>query len=204
MTVEFEGIPYSDCFAVEIRWVARREREQDLKVEVGVEVDFRKTTFLKSKIRSGTIEETAVVHKELFRAIAKACAAAKGDVAVEEEIETPEEEEAVISPPAIETMDMKGRALQLLWNVSWDLFDNSTVLGCGALVLLLCFWRVLLRNRGVNNDAVVEVPLLSSPALGEEVAALRSRIDGLEAELKAIHGTLQEILVVLKNNKSDL
>jgi len=194
MTVEFEGIPYSDCFAVEIRWVTRREGDQDLKVEVGVEVDFRKTTFLKSKIRSGTIEETAVVHKELFQAIAKTCAAAKGEAAVAEEIEISEEDKNVPLSPEVDTMDIKAKAMQLLSNVSLE------IAACGALVLFLFFWRLLSRNRGVN---VVEESLLSSPALAEEVAALGSRVDGLEAELKAIHGTLQEILVVLKNNKSD-
>jgi len=58
MTVEFDGIPYSDTFAVEVRWVARREGENDILVEVGVFVDFKKNTFLKAKIRSGTIEES--------------------------------------------------------------------------------------------------------------------------------------------------
>jgi hypothetical protein len=58
MTVEFEGMPYSDTFRVEVRWVARREGTQDMQVDVGVFVDFQKSTILKSKIQAGTLEES--------------------------------------------------------------------------------------------------------------------------------------------------
>ena len=44
MSYEVSGIPYADCFAVEIRWVVRREGASDLRVEVGVFVDFKKQT----------------------------------------------------------------------------------------------------------------------------------------------------------------
>jgi hypothetical protein len=58
MTVEFEGMPYADTFRVEVRWVARREGTQDIQVDVGVFVDFRKSTILKSKIQAGTLDES--------------------------------------------------------------------------------------------------------------------------------------------------
>lgn len=59
MTVEFEGIPYSDTFAVEVRWVARRQGTNDIQIDVGLFVDFRRNVgLLKGKIRSGTIEES--------------------------------------------------------------------------------------------------------------------------------------------------
>lgn len=57
MTVELDGIPYSDTFNVEVRWVARRFGANDINVQVGLFVNFKKNTFLKAKIRSGTIEE---------------------------------------------------------------------------------------------------------------------------------------------------
>jgi len=44
MTVEMDGIPYADVFAVEVRWVARRVGNRDLLVEVGVLVDFKKSS----------------------------------------------------------------------------------------------------------------------------------------------------------------
>jgi len=189
MTVEFEGIPYSDCFVVEIRWVARRDGD-GIKVEVGVEVDFKKSTFLKSKIRSGTIEETSVVHKDLFQAIAKACAAAKGTPVDETKVPF---DDVVVEEPEAGTAHAKG-IVQLLSKYS---FDHYTIAGCGALLFLVLLWRFLARNRVAN---VVGPP--SSTAI-DEVTVLESRIDNLEAELQAIHGTLKEILFVLKEAKND-
>lgn len=92
MTVEMEGIPYSDCFSVEVRWVARREGDNDILVEVGVFVDFKKSTLLKSKIRSGTLEETTSTHESLFECVKAACVAAGGEEMLEAE------EEARVAP----------------------------------------------------------------------------------------------------------
>jgi hypothetical protein len=78
MTIDFEGIPYSECFFVEVRWVARSSSENDILVEVGVAVTFRKSTILKSKIRSSAIEEASAVHRNLFDYVRKACIEAGG------------------------------------------------------------------------------------------------------------------------------
>ena len=43
MTVEMDGIPYSDSFAVEVRWAARRIGESDIVVDAGVFVRFTKS-----------------------------------------------------------------------------------------------------------------------------------------------------------------
>jgi hypothetical protein len=43
MTVEIDGVPYSDSFAVEVRWAARRLKEKDLAVDAGVFVRFIKS-----------------------------------------------------------------------------------------------------------------------------------------------------------------
>ena len=43
MTVEMDGIPYSDSFAVEVRWVARRVKNNDIAVDAGVFVRFTKS-----------------------------------------------------------------------------------------------------------------------------------------------------------------
>lgn len=48
MTVEMDGIPYADCFAVEVRWVARRIGSRAIQVDVGVFVDFKKKTMFAS------------------------------------------------------------------------------------------------------------------------------------------------------------
>lgn len=69
MTMEFVGIPYADCFTVEIRWVARSIAPSRLKIDVGATVVFQKQTFLRSKISSATIEETRPTHESLLRAV---------------------------------------------------------------------------------------------------------------------------------------
>ena len=43
MTVEIDGVPYSDSFAVEVRWAARRLKEKNLAIDAGVFVRFIKT-----------------------------------------------------------------------------------------------------------------------------------------------------------------
>ena len=196
ITVEFQGIPYSDCFAVEIRWVARREGDNSLRVEAGVDVDFRKTTILKGKIRSGAIEESSAIHKELLQAMVNACAAAKGD-ATALAVRTEEVKETVaFAPDEADTTDLTGKVSQLLSNLSLDLFDNMTVAACGALVVLVLVWRWM-AVRGASSG--VEGLATTSSDLVDEVALLGSRIVNLEAELKAMHGTLHEILTALKS-----
>jgi len=42
--VAMQGIPYADTFNVEVRLVARRQGCNDCKVELGLFVDFKKST----------------------------------------------------------------------------------------------------------------------------------------------------------------
>jgi hypothetical protein len=44
MTVEMDGIPYSDVFAVEVRWAARRTGCNDITIDAGVHVRFIKSS----------------------------------------------------------------------------------------------------------------------------------------------------------------
>ena len=44
MTVEMDGIPYSDVFAVEVRWAARRVGTNDISIDAGVFVNFIKSS----------------------------------------------------------------------------------------------------------------------------------------------------------------
>ena len=88
MTVEMEGIPYADCFAVEVRWVASRLDGKDISIEVGVFVNFKKSTILKRKIQAGTLEETTSTHESFFDYARKACIAAGGEDLPEEDEET--------------------------------------------------------------------------------------------------------------------
>ena len=47
-TVDIDGVPYSDSFAVEVRWAARRLKEKDLAIDAGVFVRFTKSNMLVS------------------------------------------------------------------------------------------------------------------------------------------------------------
>ena len=44
MTVKMDGIPYSDVFAVEVRWAARRVGTNDIAIDAGVFVNFIKSS----------------------------------------------------------------------------------------------------------------------------------------------------------------
>ena len=44
MTIDMQGVPYSDCFHVEIRWVATRLGKNDISIQVGLFVNFIKST----------------------------------------------------------------------------------------------------------------------------------------------------------------
>lgn len=44
MTIDMEGIPFCDCFNVQIRWAVTRLKNEDLLVEVGLFVNFVKST----------------------------------------------------------------------------------------------------------------------------------------------------------------
>ncbi|CAJ1961069.1 unnamed protein product [Cylindrotheca closterium] len=98
MCLSFVGIPYADSFAVEVRWIATREGSNDVKIEVGLFVDFKRRTMLSSKIETGTISETKSVHNRLFEAVKKVCTtggseSGDSDDEVEVEVEQVEDEE---------------------------------------------------------------------------------------------------------------
>ena len=95
MCVTFDGIPYSDTFAVEVRWVATRKGERDALIEVGLFVDFRKSTMLKRQIREGTLSETKNVHNRLFEAVRSACT---GVELTEPEVEDEKREDKKTNP----------------------------------------------------------------------------------------------------------
>jgi hypothetical protein len=44
MTIDMNGVPFSECFVVEVRWVATRSGKNDLNIQVGLFVNFIKST----------------------------------------------------------------------------------------------------------------------------------------------------------------
>jgi len=92
MTMEMEGIPFADCFKVEVRWVATRVGSKDINIQVGLFVNFVTSTLLANQIRAGTTEETTKSQLSLFNAVLHACCDVVDSVAVIENEETKEKE----------------------------------------------------------------------------------------------------------------
>jgi VAD1 Analog of StAR-related lipid transfer domain len=179
MTVEFEGIPYADTFAVEIRWVATREGVSDIKMECGVFVNFKKSTFLKKQIQSGTIEESMPAHNSLFQTIQEACVAAGGEKA-------PEEEEKVEAAVVVET-GVKERAA-VLGALQYDIEGNGLYIAAfGGLILLFLVWRSLRSG---------------STTVHGDFALLNQRVALLEDKIDAMQGTLKEVLTLLREQRA--
>jgi len=177
MTIEFEGIPYSDTFAVEVRWVALREGANDIKIECGLVVDFKKKTFLKSKIQSGTLEESTPVHKSFFQQMQSACVAA-GGVQATEEVEEP-----VVAKPKKSGYQMVLETVQ----------DNQQYIHIAAIIgslFLILLWRIFFSQKA------------PAPANHTEIELVLSRVDELEAKLDLLQQTINDLVETLQEKSS--
>lgn len=179
MTVEMDGIPYADCFAVEVRWVARRVGANDIHVEVGVFVDFKKSTMFAKKIRAGTLEETRPVHHKLFDSAKALCMAEGGEAATA--VEEEEEEEEI---KAVVEVESKNGLFDMLASLKNIVMDNQFFLLAGLAGLV--FLRLAYLFGGGASRSV------------DDTALLNQRIDELHNEMKAMRQTLDAILKVLK------
>lgn len=184
--VEFEGIPYSDTFAVEIRWVATKEGDRDIVIEVAVEVDFKKNTFLKSKIRAGTLEETAPIHKNLFEAIKSKCAAISG---VER---LPSESELSIVKDSVEPCPPQSPPIENMLGLS---SSRSIVLTSGIVILFAIWWYSFSRIPEIHTSVLQPT---------NDVGVLLSRIQHLESEIGLVRETLSEVISILRKMQEDI
>lgn len=176
MTCEFDGLPYSDSFSVELRWVASRDGANDILVEVGIFVDFKKSmlNMIKQKIRSGTIEETTPVQKKLFETITEACVAAGGE-GVEEEVT--EQEVPVVKPPDTSA------------NLSApESFEKYAIVAVGIVVLWAVLWRFFSRSSRATDFSM----------LSGEMENISRRMDQMESEIRLVKDALNEVLALLK------
>lgn len=174
----FDGIPYADAFAVEMRWVARRQGSNDIQVEVGLDVDFKKTTMLKSQIKSGTIAETTNVHRRMFDAVKAVCAApGQPTEDIEEQTDATENE-------------IPAKSAGLLATIRSTLSDfpvdrNFLVLACGVVCYPI-IWNIFAYLLGAPAISVNEAHRIQGQIreLQEEVRALKSSLDVMVALLK--------------------
>ena len=185
ISAEFEGIPYADSFAVEMRWVATRKGTNNVQVQVGLFVVFKKTTMLKSQIKSGTIAETKHVHLRLFDAVKKACKnSEEGQLDKEDckEEEEGEEEE-------IEISKAEPDLLARLGNLAGSL-DVSTIASSIGVVALLFAGRYL--SRAIFGSAG-----------HSDTRRLENRIQELQDEVRALHKSIDLVTVLLKEMRSE-
>ena len=202
-----EGIPYADCFAVEVRWVAHREGMNDVKVEIGVFVDFRKATIFASKIKQGTLTETTPIHASLFAVIKAECANENGEPG---EIDTGGDDDGDIAEVVKYeiTTDDKG-GIRLL-GVSLDSIrqgGQSLVKGALAgdttvLVVACIFIVCLLGLFGIAKRAWS--PLKISPSVGVSIEHLSMKIDNLQEEMKQLHDTMKSLVLALESARKNI
>ena len=178
MTGECIGIPYGDSFAVEVRWVAERSGANDILVQVGIYVDFKKASLFKSKISSGTLEETTPVVERLFERIKDACLEEGGEEVPESEEESRQRIKEVPREEGI--MDGTFRTM------TFCLF---------MFITSVCFSWYFLHRSGKDESSIME------DQAQNEFAFITKRMDKLELDVKAVQDTLNEIVALLKNKQ---
>jgi VAD1 Analog of StAR-related lipid transfer domain len=175
----FEGIPYSDTFGVEMRWIARRQGSNDVKVDVGLFVLFKKSTMLKSQIKSGTISETKNVHLRLFNAVKKACS--RAGLSPEGDLEEEETEEVV----EVETKKPEGGILATLQDAGL-----KSPLGAVGLVAAFVVGRYVLSYFfGSSGQA--------------DIARLEMQIGEMQEDIRALQKSVDMMLEILRESRRE-
>jgi hypothetical protein len=190
ISAEFEGIPYADNFAVEMRWVATRKGTNNVHVQVGLFVVFKKNTMLKSQIKSGTIAETKNVHLRLFDAVKKACVSSE-DVRLEKEDSKVEGDEDVDDDD--DEDDDENEIIKTEENLLDKLqrnFAESTIASSIGAVAFLFTGRLLFRA------------IFGSGTLSD-TQRLENRIEDLQSEVRALHVSIDLITGLLKEMRNE-
>ena len=191
MTVAFDGIPYSDTFSVEVRWVATRSGANDITVQVGVFVEFHKSTLLKSQIRNGTMTETKPVHESLFKFVKAALAKEvvldeSGDAGAED---YDEDDGAVITQNADKKQE-QGILGIITNNLPSVIADNLHIAIPVVVVASLFICRGMMSSSGSETMAL---------ASSNEIAALNLKVDNLQSEMKLMRQALEELKELVRN-----
>uniref|UniRef100_A0A6U1PIV5 VASt domain-containing protein n=1 Tax=Cyclophora tenuis TaxID=216820 RepID=A0A6U1PIV5_CYCTE len=189
MTVEMEGIPYADCFAVEIRWVARRVGVNDLSIEVGLFVDFKKSTMFAKQIRSGTVVETKPIHLKLLEKAIQVCSGT--EVVNSENVGTTED--------AILAEDTSTKENSVLDNVQVIALRVMKQISEGDPVTLgVTFLFVFLMFRWLMAAPPPAETVLTDDTQTLEVIELRRQVADLQAEVQLMHDTIKNLVEAVK------
>ena len=182
ISASFDGIPYSDSFSVEMRWVATRKGNNDLLIQVGLFVVFKKNTMLKSQITSGTIQETKNVHIRLFNAVKKVCVGSEGEHLEKIELENKVDEDIEEKEQDITKIkqSLLNKILQKISGINASFIASSI-----GVVAILFASRLLIRatlsDVCHSNNHRLEIRI---EELLSEVRALHKSIDLVVTERK--------------------
>jgi hypothetical protein len=213
MTVRMDGIPYADTFLVEIRWVGRRvgTDSNDLQLDAGVFIDFKKSSMFASKIRSGTIDESKPTHVNLLESVKKVLADIPPqqveefppqELLEEESSEEEEEEEefAVVAQQKPSKLlspqekivkafaDGLEQTQQAIQSAVADPLSSPLVI-CLAAYIAFIVLRRLVFGKALS---------LPSTISNADVQILSAKMDALTHEMTVMKQQLEEILKALK------
>ena len=71
-TLQLSGMPYAKSFRVHIRWVASRQKQVNLRIQVGLNVVFLEQVLVASQIKANTMHEMTQAQLGLFRSMKNA------------------------------------------------------------------------------------------------------------------------------------
>lgn len=189
ISAEFEGIPYADNFAVEMRWVATRKGTNNVHVQVGLFVVFKKNTMLKSQIKSGTIAETKNVHLRLFEAVKKACVDSEDVQLGNQDSKDEGEEDVDDDNDDNDETEITKTEENLLDKLQRNFAERSIASSMGVVAFLFA-GRLLFRA------------IFGSGALSD-TQRLENRIEDLQSEVRALHTSIDLITGLLKEMRDE-
>lgn len=180
MSVQTEGIPYGESFVVSVRWAATRmgKLKHSSKIQIGVYVNFLKSTIFEGKIRSGVVESTLQQQSHLFETFKNACSNTLGDIIGEDE------DQAEV------LQDTEAKPVKSRQNVNTFLveFLNPKVLFPVFLsVLIMYFWG----RKNISGDVLL---LTQVEDIKSTLQTLIREIQGLQKEAEAALKTVNEIV----------
>lgn len=187
ISATFEGIPYSDCFSVEMRWVARRlSSVGTLEVKVGLVVDFKKTTMLKNQIKFATMTETKNVHRRMFKAVQRVCSEGETLPVDGKLAASPTEPKSLEADSNLELdSNPTGTAGFLTWFSHIPVSSSFMLFTCATFAYPF-LWNFFSK-------------LFGSPALTmNEANVLHSEILELRHEVRALRSSLDTAITLLK------
>jgi len=153
-----------------------------LEIKVGLEVDFKKSTLLKSQIRSGTISETKNVHHRMFDAVKRVCQSSDDPAGLDRDVGA---SDGGIEDVEEEETSQGGFFSLIRSSMSMIPINPNFVMFTFATFAYPVLWNFFSARFGAPSLSVHEAHSLNMEMkeLREEVRALRS---SLETALKLL------------------